>query len=236
MNAKTIFLQVKNFILSNNKILDILNNKSIQEDWKEDIFYAVSNDDIMKWKNNIGYKEICKELQNRGNKKLITDEDEEWCCSIIEKNIKGKDLTTDFINSTIYASIFSTINLNYIDSKKHISPNTYFYLISREIWELFGLNKNKEYSGKIPIITGKNRILIKFESNKIILLSLIDNSKVVDPLYLEKYLIQYIINFDNLLDENEINKFIEKIKNIDLREFEKKNEYLFIIYKLLFFK
>ena len=236
MDTKTLFLQLKNFILSNNKILDILNDNIAQEDWKEDIFYAVSNDDIFDWKNDIGYKEICKELHQKGNKKLINDKDEEWCCRIIENNIKGKKLNKKkFTNSTIYSSLYLKINYsNLSDSKKYISPNTYFYLISREIWELFGLNENKEYSGKIPIITGKNKILIKFESNKIILLSLIDN-KEVDPLYLEKYLIQYIINLENL-QENEMNEFVEKIKNMDLKDFDKKNEYLLIDNKKLSFQ
>ena len=234
MDIKTLFLQVKNFILSNNKIYDILNDNIIQEDWKEDIFYAVSNDYILNWKKNIGYKEICKELHEKGNKKIITDEDKEWCCPLIEKNIKGKKLTQkNFTNSTIYDSIFSTINIfNFKDSPKKISPNTYFYLISRELWEILGLAENKEYSGIIPIITGKNKILIKFESNKIVLLSLINKSKV-DPLNLEKYLIQYIIYFNNLQNEKEINNLVKKIKNMDLTEFEKKNGYLLIDNKKL---
>ena len=63
MEIKKFFLQVKNFILSNNKILNILKGNNIQKDWEEDILYAVSNDDISTWKNYIGYKEICKELQ-----------------------------------------------------------------------------------------------------------------------------------------------------------------------------
>ena len=234
MDIKTLFLQAKNFILSNNKILDILNGNIIQEDWKEDIFYAVSNDYILNWKKNIGYKEICQELHERGNKKIITDEDKEWCCPIIEQNIKGKKLTeNNFTNSSIYTSLFSTINIfNFNDSTKYISPNTYFYLISRELWEIFGLVENKEYSGRIPIITGKNKILIKFESNKIVLLSLINKNKV-DPLYLEKYLIQYIIYFDNSQNENEISKLVEKIKNMDVKEFGKNNNYLLIDNKKL---
>ena len=230
MDAKTLFVQVKSFILSNEKILDALNGNIIQEDWKEGIFYAVSNNEITDWKENIGYKKICEEIHKRGNKNLITDEDEEWCCSLIEKNIKGKKLAKkSFGNSTIYTSLFSTINIvNFNDSKNHISPNTYFYLISKELWELFGLAENKEYSGIIPIMTGKNKILIKLGNNKIILLKLNDNNSRVDSLNLEKYLIQYIINFDNSQKENEISKLVEKIKNMDVKDFENKNNYLLI--------
>ena len=73
MDAKTLFVQVKSFILSNEKILDALNGNIIQEDWKEDIFYAVSNNEITDWKENIGYKKICEEIHKRGNKNLITE-------------------------------------------------------------------------------------------------------------------------------------------------------------------
>jgi hypothetical protein len=46
METKRFFLQLKNFILSNNEVIDALNGNLTQEDWKEDIFYAVSNDFI----------------------------------------------------------------------------------------------------------------------------------------------------------------------------------------------
>ena len=223
MDVKTLFLQVKNFILCNNKILNILKGNNTQNDWKEDVFYAVSNDDITNWKNYLGYKEICKELKNQGNKKLISDEDENWCCSIIKNNMRvKKSIQSTFKNSTIYTSLYSTLN---ITEKDNISPNTYFYLISKELWELFGLNKNKEFSGKIPIIEGKNKILMKFNHNKIILLTLANNENFnVDIANLEKYLIQYIIDFNELNDENEINRLIEKIKNMDPHDFKKKIE------------
>ena len=57
MDVKTLFLQVKYFILSNNKILKILKGKNNQNYWEENILYAVSNDDITNWKNIIGYKD-----------------------------------------------------------------------------------------------------------------------------------------------------------------------------------
>ena len=228
MDVKTLFLQVKNFILCNNKILNILKGDNIQNDWKEDIFYAVSYDNINNWKNYLGYKEICKELKNQGNKKLISDEDEEWCCSLIKNNILGKrPIQFTFTNSTIYTSLFSSLKLM---EKDCISPNTYFYLFSRELWELFGFNKNKVFNGKIPIIEGKNKILIKFNNNKIILLCLVNNDENnIEISNLEKYLIEYIIDFNELKDENEINKLVEKIKNMALPDFKKKIENDFLL-------
>jgi hypothetical protein len=233
METKRFFLQLKNFILSNNEVIDALNGNFTQEDWKEDIFYAVSNDFILKWEKYIGYKEICKELQKRGNKQLISDEDEEWCCSIIENNInKEKELTQSNIeNINIYTTFFSTINLSIDDIKELICPNTSFYLISKKAWEYFNLNESEEFSGKISVKIGKNKILIKFEYNQIILLNLLNNKDgKIEPKNLQKYLNQYIISFDDLQDQNEINKLIDEIKNIDLIELEKeiKNNFLFI--------
>jgi len=229
MDIKSLFLQVKNFILCNYKILNILNGNNTQDNWKEDIFYAISNDDITIWKNYVGYKEICKELKKQENKKLIDDEDERWCCSIIKRNIlKKKAIQNNFRNSTIYTSLFSPLKLK--EEKEYISPNTYFYLISKELWELFGLNKNKKFSGKIPIIEGKNKILMKFKENKIILLSLAKNDETnIEITNLQKYLIEYIIDLDEIRDENEINKLVEQIKNMDILDFKKKIENDFLL-------
>ena len=55
-------MQLKDFILSNKEVIDALSGDFIQEDWKEDIFYVVSFDYILRWEESIGYNEICKKL------------------------------------------------------------------------------------------------------------------------------------------------------------------------------
>lgn len=123
-----------------------------------------------------------------------------------------------------------TTNSNSEDNKEHICPNKSFYLISRKFWELINLDKNNEYSGKISIKTGKNKILIKCSNNQIILLKLMNNKDVnIEPKNLQKYLIQYIINFDDLQDENEINKLINEINKMDLIDLEQKIRDNFLI-------
>ena len=234
MPTNKFFLQLKNFILSNKEVLDTLNANFIQEDWKEDIFYAFSFDYILKWEEYIGYNEICKELQNRGNKKLISDDDEEWCCSIIRNNMnKEKELELNQSireNKDIYTTFFLTTNSISEDNKEHICPNKSFYLISRKVWELINLDESNEYYGKISIKTGKNKILIKCSNNQIILLKLMNNKDVnIEPKNLQKYLIQYIINFDDLQDENEINKLINEINKMDLIDLEQKIRDNFLI-------
>ena len=134
-------------------------------------------------------------------------------------------------NKDIYTTFFLTTNSNSEDNKEHICPNKSFYLISRKFWELINLDKNNEYSGKISIKTGKNKILIKCSNNQIILLKLMNNKDVnIEPKNLQKYLIQYIINFDDLQDENEINKLINEINKMDLIDLEQKirDNFLFI--------
>jgi len=221
------FVQLKDFILSNKEVIDALSGDFIQEDWKEDIFYVVSFDYILRWEESIGYNEICKKLQNRGNKKLINDDDEEWCCSIIKNNMNKEK---EFSQSISEIKKIDTSNLSDGDIKENNNPNSSFYLISTKFWELINLDERNKFSGKISIKTGKNKILIKYANNQIILVKLVNNKNVnIEPKNLQDYLNQYIINFDNLQNENEINKLIDEIKNMDIIDFEQKIKDNFLI-------
>ena len=71
-------------------------------------------------------------VESSSSSETSSDEDENWCCSIIKNNMRvKKSIQSTFKNSTIYTSLYSTLN---ITEKDNISPNTYFYLISKELW------------------------------------------------------------------------------------------------------
>ena len=230
--SNKIFIQLKNYIESNYKILKILKGDNVQKEWKEDLLYAISRGEIEQWQKEIGFKEISEELNKRG-KIIITDKDKDWIKSLIQEKI-NKDIKINNINnlnnyynlrksmnnSSIYTSIYSSLR-TIAKEKIYISSYCYFYLISKEAWESFDINEKEIYNGKILIKIGKNKIIIKSENNKIIILCLEEkNLNIINPYNLEKYLNEFIIVFESNKDF-EPNEIIEEINKMDIQEFKK---------------
>ena len=69
-----IFTQLKNYIESNYKILNILQGDKVENEWKGDLLYAISKDEIDNWQNIINFGKISKELDKSG-KFIITEEE-----------------------------------------------------------------------------------------------------------------------------------------------------------------
>ena len=205
------FIDIKFYILSNKMILKILKEDEINEKWNEYHIYVVSSEEITKWKSEIGYSDICKELKKR--KKIdINGSDKDWIISLISKNINNfnkhnnisqNNVRKNINNESIYNSYSSTFCLD--KEKKYIS---------------FCINEENENNGNLQIKIGKNKIII-LENKKIIILCLKEeylNIKI-EPYNLEKYLNEFIIEFDSI-EESESNKILEEINKMNIHEFK----------------
>ena len=164
--------QHKKFDISNKNLLDMLLTEEVEENW-DDNYHLIDHDYIVKWKNSIGYDD----LNNKNNncKKIGSSDNKE-----INIEYKNKEVLTLSNNKTIY-----------YDNKKLINPLKSFDLITDEVWKLFDLkNENINFNGKVSILKGNRKILIRFDENNYCVKYLTNND--IDDLFGE-----FIIIFDS---------------------------------------
>ena len=138
--------QYQSFNKSNKNIMKMIISEEAKEEWIDN-YHLIDNSWLEKWKEIINYNFLIKE-----NK----DDDYKSIYSFIEKNIKP-NILEELNNKEIYYDI---------KDKYIINPTKNFDLITDEAWSLFDeKNKNLNYNGKVSILIGLNKILIKCVEN-----------------------------------------------------------------------
>ena len=130
--------QYINFIKSNKQLMDMIKTETIdKESFKN--YHVIDHDYIIQWKNLISYDKLTKK-----NKEEI--------CDIIRKNnINSKKFNLE--NKKIY-------------NKDGVNPMESFDIISDDVWKLFDKkNENSEFNGKVSILKGNKKIIIRFNEN-----------------------------------------------------------------------
>ena len=245
-NLLKYYHQFKSYFISNLKLLDIFKNSKEKEskcDWSEVLFRAINRYWIEKWKEFIGYDNICQELKKK-NINIIKDDCKKVIISLIKDNIKDKKKKFEKLdNSLIYGSLLSSTyqslnNSNNINtslplnevypSKNIFDPiviaETNFDLVSKEAWDLFDEDKDNEKNnrdGKIPIKIGKNKIIIKFKEDLYIIQY--PNSKIKEITDLEKDLIQLKVKVYKGNPEEFVKVIFNKVPPI--KDFNEVNKY-----------
>ena len=138
--------QYQAYIKSNKKLIDMLTNDEGKNIW-ENNFHLIDHDWLIKWKESISFNSL--------EKKNLEGSDEN-ISKFIENNSNPNEI--EYLNNkTIYYDI---------KNKLLINPMNPFDLISDEAWKLFDSdNKNSKYNGRVSILEGNKKILIKFDDN-----------------------------------------------------------------------
>ena len=140
--------QYKKYKESNKKLIQMILNENPQERW-DNHFHLIDHDWLVNWKDNIDYNNL-----NNLDEKEYKGEDGK-IIEFIKKNTKSKRIEK-INNEKIYYPI---------SNKKIIDPMKTFDLISDEAWNLFALNTKSNYDGKVSILGGKRKILVKYDEN-----------------------------------------------------------------------
>ena len=139
--------QYQSFTKSNKNIMKMIISEEAKEEWVDN-YHLIDNSWIQKWKEIIKYDILVKEIKDDDNYQSIY--------SFIEKSIEPKILE-ELNNKEIYYDIKDKY---IIDSTKD------FILITDEAWSLFDeKKKNLKYNGKVSILIGLKKLLIKFDEN-----------------------------------------------------------------------
>ena len=187
--------QYKKYKESNQKLKQMILNENPQYIW-DNHYHLIDHDWLVYWKDNISFYEL-NNLDKTNYKG-----DEEKIIKFIRENAKSKEIAK-LNNKTIYYPI---------SNKKIIDPMQTFDLISDEAWNLFASNNNTNYDGRVSILGGNRKILIKFN----------ENNYSVKYLTFKNLFGEFVIVFnppeneykENILDDvakEEINAWMDKI-------------------------
>ena len=136
--------QYQKFTESNKKLFDMLLSEEIQENW-EDNYHLIDHDWILKWKEAISFDYLDK--QN-------SDEIKNSICDFIQENTKSN-----------YIKYLNNIEFYCLKDKKNDLMKS-FDIISDEVWKLFDINNiNDKYNGKVSLLKGNRKILIRLDEN-----------------------------------------------------------------------
>lgn len=166
----------------------------------ENNYHLIDHNWINKWKEKISYNKLIKEKIGENNERIR---------EFIKKNMNDKELTK-LNNQNIYYNI---------KDKFLIDPMKEFDLVSDEAWASFDIkNENSKYNGKVSILKGNKKIIIKFDENNYLVKYLISKNKFAEFIILfnppENEYKKEIL--ENIL-EKDIDKWMEEVqfKNMD---------------------
>jgi hypothetical protein len=143
MSSTNLIEQYKKYEESNKKLLEMISTDKCQKEWSDN-YHVIDHDWIIKWKDLISYDKLEKECKNGNDYQ-----------NYLQENIKEYNLDK-LNNQTIY-----------YEGNNTIDPMKKFDIISDDAWRLFNIknNDNSQYNGKISILKGNGKIIIRFNEN-----------------------------------------------------------------------
>ena len=146
-NISILVKQYINFTQSNEEIMKTILSSKYENKWINN-FHIIDHIWINKWKEIISYDNIIKENLGKDYEKIY---------KYMEQNIKNKSID-QLNNKNIYYKMKKDKNI--------IDPMKLFYLITNDAWVSFDIkNNNINYDGKVSILKGKRKIIIKYDEN-----------------------------------------------------------------------
>ena len=210
------FDQFKNYYLSSLDIINILksdNKEDYNNDWSDEIFFAIPSDFIINWKSLINFNNICEIMElNKDNK--IIDQQKNMIIELIKINKGLKKSINNIGVHDLHDSLVKSIGID------NVFPYKKFFLVSKKAWYSFDRNHDLAIYSKIKIRKGNRKILIKIE-NYFVVFYLEMNEKKVEPTNLEECLNKIVINIEN----NDNKEWIEDLVRLNIYDWFKSINY-----------
>ena len=187
--------QYQKFNELNKRLFNMLLSEEIKEDW-EDNYHLIDHDWIVKWKDKISSDDLDKKYSDEVKKSIS---------NTIQEGTKS-----NFIKKLSEIGIYCL-------KDKNNDPMKTFDIISDEVWKLFNIsNENDSYSGKVSLLKGKRKILIRLDENIYYIKYLTGSDKILFG--------ELIITFNS--EENQEKEVIIKdIAKSDIYDWMKKNNF-----------
>ena len=187
--------QYQKFNELNKRLFDMLLTEEVKDVWEEN-YHLIDHDWIIKWKETISSDDLDKK-----------DSDE------VKKSISNTIQETTKSN---YIKNLNKIGI-YCLKDNNKDPMKAFDIISDEVWKLFNItNENDSYSGKVSLLKGNRKILIRLDENIYYIKYLTGSDKILFG--------EFFITF-NSKDNEEKKLIIKDIAKSDIYEWMKKNNF-----------
>ena len=153
--------QYKKFNESRKCLMDMLLTEDAQDNWEEN-YHLIDHDWIVKWKDYVSFDD----LEKKSSREIVD------VCQYIDFDSKKIDELKVLNNKSIY---YGRENNDIVD------PLKTFDIISHEVWKLFDelKNENANYNGKVSLLKGNRKIIIRLDQNNYYVKYLANNNEIL---------------------------------------------------------
>ncbi len=188
--------QCEKYIESDRKLMEMITTEKSEKEWKEN-YHVIDHDWVIKWKDLVSFDSLVKENYDQNYNNIIN-------------YIKTKNIQINKIDKLNNQSIY------YVDNDKYlVNPMKTYDIITDDVYRLLDKNnENSKFNGKVSILKGNKKIIIRFDENNY-LVKYLANEK--DNLFRE-----FVIEFppqneykNNILNDlavDNINKWMKEIE------------------------
>ena len=188
--------QCEKYIESDRKLMEMITTEKSEKEWKEN-YHVIDHDWVIKWKDLVSFDSLVKEYYDPNYNNIFN-------------YIKTKNIQINKIDKLNNQSIY------YVDNDKYlVNPMKTYDIITDDVYRLLDKNnENSKFNGKVSILKGNKKIIIRFDENNY-LVKYLANEK--DNLFRE-----FVIEFppqneykNNILNDlavDNINKWMKEIE------------------------
>ena len=216
------YKQFQNYYLSNLALLNILKNDNKQEynkNWRDDLFFPIPLNYILNWQNLIGFMSICEKIKLNYNK-ITNHKINQINKYLLINESKNNTNPIDKLN-------FKSLYDSFLGTSKNISPDSDFYLVTKNSLDSFVDKNSNQNTEKLLIRIGNKKIVVNINNNLIIFYiekkENNENKENIQPYNLINFIKKTTIETE---DKNaQMNELINDIIKMDIYDFFREVNY-----------
>lgn len=188
--------QCEKYIESDKKLIEMIKTEKSEKEWKEN-YHVIDHDWVIKWKDLVSFDSLVKENYDQNYNNIFN-------------YIKTKNIQINKIDKLNNQSIY------YVDNDKYlVNPMKTYDIITDDVYRLLDKNnENSKFNGKVSILKGNKKIIVRFDENNYLVKYLANDEDNLFGEFVIEFPPQneYKNNILNDLAVDNINKWMKEIE------------------------